>query len=509
MSETTKTGQINKKRRTIFFVVILIVVFLLLVYGGGIIVLPISVLYVYKDKDCDLVLARYDIYTNIYPAFLVDKTLIDPVMECAVYTLANLKEGEEVWRDSYNAFEVYSASYPNGLFVKEAHEHSAVVLTGLAKEQIAGRLYKEALGNLNVVIVDYSDTRSISNANDLFPEIYTAWGTDLRSSGKFTEAEQVFHEFKAWSESNQKTALATSAQHELAQTYLDWGLALQSQKQFEDANKKFSVATLTDPEPQANSGPASQVKANQAKFYGEWGDYLVEQKEFAQAIEQYKLAASLPENTNPSVALDGIANIYIQWSEGLSATEDFLGALKQVDLAQENAATDAMKKSVEDARSGIYLAFSNSRGEQAQQAMKDAASVACELNEKPDLPIFGLDKGAVLASVHGIETQLPKAVSVTTPGALHYVVCIKVTEKTIQFVDFYGFLMARIKVFWDVSLYNMETGDVIETYYLEGQDPPALPTNAGAIVAGGKNQRYFGGPPNIADLADWLLTVMK
>jgi len=207
--------------------------------------------------------------------------------------------------------------------------------------------------------------------------------------------------------------------------------------------------------------------------------------------------------------LDGIANVYVQWSEGLSATEDFLGALKQVDLAQEKAATDTMKKSVEDARSEIYLAFSSSSGGQAQQAMKDAASVACELNKKPGLPIFGLDKGAVLASVYGIETQLPETVSAKTPGALHFVVCIKVAEKTIQFVDFYGFQMARIKVFWDVTLYNMETGDIIETYHLEGQDPPALPTEAGAIVAGGKNQRYFGGPPDIAKLADWLLTVMK
>ncbi len=508
MSETVNS-QTNKKLRISLFVTISIVILSLLAYTGGIIVLPVSMLYAYKDKNCGSVLARNNIYTRIYPAFLEDKTLTGPVMECAVYTLANLNETKGAWRGSYNAFQVYSASYPNGLFVKEAHEHSAIALIGLVKEQIAGKTYKEALENLNSVVVGYNDTSSSAVARGLFPEIYTAWGTDLRSAGKFAEAERVFNEFKAWAESNQKTELAKSVQNELAQTYLAWGLALQSQKQFEEANTKFAAAASTDPEPQSNSGPASQVKANQTKLYEEWGDYLIGQKDFEQAIEKYKTAVSLSENNDQLTAKDAVANGYIQWGAGLSATDDFLGALKQVDLAQANAATDTMKKSVEETRSGIYLAFSKSSGEQAQQAMKDAVRVVCELNKKPDLPIFALDKSAVLAGVYGIEAQLPENVLAATPGALHYVVCTKVVEQTVQFVDFYGYQMIRIKVSWDVSLYNMETGNVIETQHLDGQDPSALPTEPGAIVAAGRRQRYVGQPPTITELAAWLLTVMK
>lgn len=512
MSEASKvniTTPAQGSGRYIAMIVVVVLFLVILGYFSGYLILPGLIESAYQNKNCESVLNLEGVYTRAYPSIMINKSITDPVKECAVYALALTNEEKMAWRDSYNAFQVYSESYPQGLFSLEAHEHSAVGLMGLTKEEIDQKQYAEAVGNLNIILSDYKDTTVAKEVDSLFPEIYTAWGTDLRAVGDFAGAERIFNDFEVWSANSQTAGYAKSAQQEMAQTYLAWGLALQSQKQFEGAKSKLDTALSMDPEPQSNSGPASQVKANQAKFYGEWGDYLVEQKDFVQAIEKYRVAISLSENNNQTAAADAVANGYIQWAADLSAVEDFLGALKQMDLAQENAATEAMKKSVDDTRSGIYLAFSNSSGDQAKQAMQDALKKSCELGEKPDLPIFGLDKENILAGIYGVDTKLPDEVAATTPGAMHYIACIEVVEETIQFVDFYSFLMFRIRISWDISVHDVETGKLIETYRLVGEDPVALPTEPGEIAAGGKTQKYVGNPPDIANLADWLVTVMK
>ncbi len=379
----------------------------------------------------------------------------------------------------------------------------------MAKEGLAQKQYMDAVDNLNLLLTDYEDTEIAPDGIALLPEVYTAWGTNLRSDNDFGGAERVFNDFKTWSQNAEKPEHVNAAQREIAQTYLDWGLALQSQKQFEVARIKLEIAESTDPNPLSNAWPASSMKANQGTFYHEWGDYLVEQKDFVSAMGQYETALSLLAGDDQDAIKDGIANGHIQWAGDLSSHEDFIGALKQVDLAEQSAATEAMKKLVESARSNTYLVFSQSSGEQARQAMKEAVELICKQSLPPKLPIFGLNADIHLAGFYGNDQVLPENVAAQTPGEMHYVACIDdVVSKTIQYVEFYGFQMFRFKESWAISLRDAATGKIVEEHLLEGDDPDPMPTDPYAIAQGGKIQRYFG-RPDMEYLATWLLTVMK
>jgi hypothetical protein len=141
--------------------------------------------------------------------------------------------------------------------------------------------------------------------------------------------------------------------------------------------------------------------------------------------------------------------------------------------------------------------------------MENTASTICKYGNEPDLPIFGLDEDNRLAVIYGAEERLPKTVAATTPGQMHFVVCIdEIISKTIEHVNFYGFHMYRIRDSWKVSLRSAETGELVEDKIIEGQDPAPLPTAANEIVAGGRLQRYIG-VPDIDDLANWLLPYLK
>jgi tetratricopeptide (TPR) repeat protein len=444
----------------------------------------------------------------MYPAFMMDVNTLDSIRECAVYTLAITNAEKKSWRDSYNAFQVYSETYPQGLFITEAHEKGAEALTGLANAELTEKKYPQAVIDLNLILNKYGDTKSAPKADELFPQLYASWGGELRTGGDFTRAEQVFTEYQGWANTRNKSEAVSSASQELAQTYLDWALALQAQKKFEEAKSKLDSAVTTDPTPQAASGPAQQATASLPQLYIQWGDYLVTQNDFEGAFELYNTALTL-NSGDQSVAKDASANGYLKWADSLVAGEDFLGALKQADHAQENAATDSMKKNVEDARIKIYLAFSKSNGKQAQQAMQDAIKWVCEQHEAPKLPIFGLDPDHKLAGLYGLDQKLPAEVTAKTPGEMHYVVCVdEVVSKIIQYVNFYGYEMFRIRESWSISLRETATGRLVENHIEDGKDPVALPTEPGAIVQGGRIQRYFG-RPDMSNLITWLITVMK
>jgi len=525
MSESSKDNpktSLQLQRIRLFIIMIVAVVIILGIgYVSGYFILPGLIKSAYQNKNCESVLSREDIYTSIYPSIITNKALVDPVRECAIYTLALANEDRRAWHDSYNTFNVYAQTYPDGLFILEAHEHSAVVLTSLAKDAMAHKKYAETMGNLNLISVDYNDTKVATDAANLIPEVYTAWGIDLRNSGDFVGAEKIFNEFNAWAQSGNKTENVNSAQHELAQTYLAWGLDLQSQKEFEDAKSKLDIAISSDPEPQSNSGPAAQAKASQVKLYTQWGDYLIEQKDFANAMGYYATAAKLSESENPASASDIIASGYIQWASGLTVQEDYFGALVLLDFAQASVATDLTKTSVDTARSDLYLAFSKSSSEQAQKAMMDAVKIVCEHHTQPSLPIFGLDSENVLAGIYGVDESLPENVAATTPSSLHYVACVeedsKIASTTTYPISTRAFnpnaspgvvnvQFVRTQYLWNIILRETGTGKEIEATLIEGDDPPPIPANYFDHI---RNPFYFGPKPDVVILADWLLTVMK
>lgn len=515
MSEIAKTLINFPKVHTKLFIVALSVMALLLVYGLGIIVLPMSILYGYQNKNCELAFSLNTAYTNLYPGFIQDGTTQGPVSECTAYTLATSHEEAGNWQDAYDSYQVYSSTYPNGLYANEASEHSAVVLLRLTRNQIEQKTYPEALTNLNLIVADFSEAGASAEAWTLFPSVYTSWGTSLRESSDFEKSEQVFNEFTTWSQNNQKTDLEADAQRELMQTYLDWGLALQSQKEFESALAKLDLAEAASSK--SGSDSLVQVKTGQSGVYIEWGNDLLEQGEYSAAIERFNLAISKSGENN--TARDALANGYIHWANSLSAEEDFLAALAQLEIAQKSALTEEMKQSVEFAFRETYLAFSNSTGTQARLAMREAFELVCNRNKKPTLPIFGLNKDLVRVGIYGADdARLPESLAARTPGEMHYIACIEEENRTIDSRSQRSIVLRtsrgyyytivdqfRAQVIWNIELLTTDTVDTLESVAektFTGGTPPPFPATA-------EGTYFYGSPPTIEELTEWLESVIR
>lgn len=505
MSDIAATPIKPPRSRIKIVILILSLLSLALVYGAGIFVLPISLLASYQNKRCDFVAGLHSIYTTIYPSLIEDQTLLLSVQECEAYALAASYEKEGNWQQAYDAYQAYSSAYSGGLFAKEVHEQSAAVLMNVIGDQLDQKLYENALTNLNQIVSTYGDSGASTEAWDLFPSTYTAWGAELREARDFVRSEQVLNEFQSWTQNNQKTDLTVEAQRELAQTYLAWALDLQSQKQYEPALTKLDQALSADPQAQFDS--TAQAQTGRSEVYIDWGNDLLEQKQFSAAIERFELAISKSPSENGE-AKDALANGQVQWAHSLSAEEDFESALRHLELAKASAASDPTKKSVETASQEIYLAFSQSSGPQARAAMKEVLATVCKGRRAPSLPIFGLDEESVRFGIHGVEERLPEDLVARTPGEMHYIACITPDNKTVETrlhksivfdfgrYDFYTLVeQFRVQVIWDIRLLKTDTGKSAAEETLMGELPPPFAETGG---------NYFYGAPPLEELEIWL-----
>ena len=522
MSESSKKNTKTLSPRTII-IIVLVLVFVVMLggYASGYFILPNMIRSAYSDGNCETVLSRNDLYSGVYPFAVANEVDSELIRECAVYTLAIASEEAKSWRDSYNAFSVYSETYPNGLFTDAAHEHSAVVLMSLINEDVEQGNYSQANAGINDILENYGDTPTAADAEKLKSNLRIGLGKDLRATGDFAGAERIFKELNAQAQENNQADDVKLSQLELAQTHLDWGQELQSQENFAEARAKFDIAISIDPDPSAGSGPAAQANASLAGLYTQWGDYLITQKDFANAMARYKTAATLSGSDDPSAANDIIAKGYIQWAAELINGEDFLGALVLLDFAQESGGTDTIKTLVDDVRSDLYLAFSNSDGEQAQKEMQDAVRIVCVHHIQPSLPIFGLDQSTIRARVYGTEEPLPESIAAVTPASLHYAACIEEDTRRVEELTIYvdaKIYCARcvgtaqryfqsFQYFWNVSLRKIDGGDKVGATAIDGDKPVKLdPLN---INTDARFYSFFGAKPDIEDLADWIEAIIK
>ncbi len=508
MSEKNTPRPALPSRLLLFLGIFLSILILILVYSAGWIGLPFYVMTNYQNKNCESALSVNKVYLALYPRFMQDKTISTPIEECKQYLSAIKTEQEGHWQEAYDAYQAYTASYPNGLYAGDVHEHSAAVLITIARGQLEEKEYEKALLTLNLVVSTYSDTTISTEARTLFPSLYTSWGEGLRKSGNFEQAQQVFTEFQTWSQNNQDSEVAMDAQGELVKTYLAWQLALQSEKKYEDALAKLDLARSADPD-------SEEVKTGRSDLFINWGNDFLARNEFSTAIEKFKLAAAVMDAAD---ARDALANGYIQWAADFKAKEDFLGALDELKLAQDAAGTDDMKQSVAAAFTETYTAFSSSTGPQARRAMKEALKTICEKKKQPELPIFGLDQEKVLFGVYGIEDKLPDDLAAKTPGEMHYVACTEVEERVIDSESNWvwfrtpdrdyvpvKFKLLRIKLIWDVTLRKITDAQEYATRIFEGGNPPPFPSQKNDLG----NHNYFGKPPSLDELKQWLLSAIQ
>jgi hypothetical protein len=64
---------------------------------------------------------------------------------------------------------------------------------------------------------------------------------------------------------------------------------------------------------------------------------------------------------------------------------------------------------------------------------------------------------------------------------------------------------ASFQYVWNVTLRKIDTGKESQTTIIEGGNPTALAVENIDFTT----YNYFGPKPDIADLADWILTVME
>ena len=511
MSENPVSPINIKKLNTRWLTFGLPILALLLIYGAGIILMPVAVLKNYQARDCADVLSLYKIYTSLYPSFVEDPSLSPFAEECGSYLSATSAESKEIGREVYDAYQAYLSAYPNGLYAQEARERSGVALLNIANDQVEQKQYDAALATLNQIVSGYAELPTATEAWNLIPAVYSASGTDLRDADNFEQAERVFSDFQGWAQSNQKPEHVSHAKSELAQTYLKWGLSYLDQKQFEDALAKLDLAVAADPQSQLDS--AAQVKASQRQVYIDWGNDLLEQSNFEVAIQKFEIAISKAD-PNENDATDALANGYIRWASDLQTKEDFRGALKELEIAQKTAVTEGMKQSVKAAFQEAYLAFSNSSGPQARQAMKEALKAVCGKHKAPDVPIFGLNKDLIQFGIYGVDDKLPENLVADTPGEMHYVACVETANQTVEtrikgqivlqtsrgyyYVRVQQF---RVQVLWDINLLQTDTGKSMAETALKGGTPPPFP---GEEEDSGN---YFYGPSPMEELAEWLQSV--
>jgi tetratricopeptide (TPR) repeat protein len=515
MSDNTAAPIPVHKSRTKLILAILSVLILLLIYGAGFMVLPVTMMSNFQGRDCDTVLSLHKAYTGLYPGFMQDRTLPISVNECQSYVTASSYEEAVDWRAAYDAYQSYSSTYPNGLFATQAHEHGALALMNLAREQIQGEQYKEALAGLERIVSDFADTDMSAEAWMIIPSSYVSWGSGLRDDEQFEQAEQAFYRFKIWSQNNQKPALEKDAQRELAQLYAAWGLSIQSQKQYENALAKFDQAISADPQYEFSS--TGQAKAAKRRVYVEWGNELLEQDRVSEALEKFRNAVSLADGEEDSGARDALANGYLHWASDLSAGEDFFGALEHLETAQTSARTDAMKQAVDAALQETYFSFSKSTGRQARQVVRDTLVSVCKENDTPEYPIFGLDKDSIRVGLFGVEGQLPEDLAARTPAEMHYIACVQVERRVLEVGGRRilvrtptGYLtiqldpVSRIQVIWTVTVREIDTGQILSTKMFEGGPPPPFPK--GGASGGGDLE---GPPPPQDAVRKWLLSIIQ
>jgi len=101
---------------------------------------------------------------------------------------------------------------------------------------------------------------------------------------------------------------------------------------------------------------------------------------------------------------------------------------------------------------------------------------------------------------------------------MHYAVCVKVEERVISSDTNYGwvkipglrpipvpYVLTRIRVYWHVNLQKTVGIEGYAAKTFEGSPPPPIPQRKSDLGDG----QYFGDPPPLDDLKQWLLSEMK
>lgn len=487
-------------------------------YAAGGWMLPNMINNSYTERNCASVIQQNETLHSFYPMVSTqDNGVAAKVNECSSYLYATSMETKKEWMKAHQAYRTYAETYPKGIFVKEAQAQGAQMLLSQAADQFSQKKYQDALTNLNQVIKIYPDSPATNEATSQITNIYVVWGTEFRDAAKFVDAESTFNKLLELGKKNNNTDQQQKAQEELAQTYLAWGQAVQSKKNYQEAQQHYEQATKADPNTSTADGPGAKAKSLLTKLFEEWGDSLLAEKKFSDATGKYNEAIALAPASEKERLGEKVNQITLSLIKAEVDKEDFLKAIDIVKDAQAKASDEKLKKDLEKALNDTYLAFSKSSGKQAQKAIADAMRNICDRDKAPSLPIFGLDQEKKLSGFYGKDTadaQLPDTVRAITPGTMHYVACVDRSTTFVrtapQRVGNYLVYLGYQRVHWTINLKDIKTLKTVASNKFTGGDPAQVKLqnirNAISEIISGPD---LGSNPNLDEIATWILRYLK
>jgi tetratricopeptide (TPR) repeat protein len=491
-------------------------ILLVLAYFGTGYLLTRQIDTLYVERDCKSLIEKAEYIQRFYPSGIA--SFADPswdqALECHAYLKADsLRENRE-WNAAYDAYLNYQSSYPNGIYTKEARDFAAESLFEMAVRQRQQHDYAGAVENLALLLDKFKNTPIISKTKAEIPEVYLEWGQECRADDGFIEAETVYLSLTSWAEQETDQSSAERAQTELSQTYFDWGMKLQSKKEFQQAAGKFDKAIATDPSPNSTDSIAAKTRAHLPGFQRAWGEYLLAQGKYPDAVSHFKNSVNLSLPQDVASAQDALAQAYLKWAESLRKSDSYYQALDRIEDASKVAASIGNQENAEEAHALTLDLFSKSKGAQAQNLITDASSSICQ-NGKPleSLPIIGVLEEKRL-TLSGVNLVLPANIRAQAPGNLHLVACAEEKEIILQNCPYswtgYGTIthwIKRIRYEWQIKIFDSQTGKLINQKTFQGSAPQYCPQR---YSFGSSDTAYFrGDKPTASTVTDWLASLLK
>lgn len=420
----------------------------------------------YTQKDCGAVITLASGSTKIFPESIVPttKSMRIQMEECKLYLRAESQYTQGTWSEAYKEYKHYLTTYPQGIYLKEAHTAAANSLYRWANDQKGNQEYKEAEANLLLLLDEYAADVSPSEVNLTLAEMYVEWGTSLMTAKDFTEAE-----------------------------------------------KRFNQAIDADPNPSAAGGPADQARIAIPELHRNWGKDLLAARNYSDAVAHFKTAIQLlgPGKSDP--VSDELAGAYLLWAKSQSSSNDHYAALDSISLAEQTALSTSTKDQVTSARAAELDSFSKSTDIQAKELMAQAAKTVCtnKTAAKPRVPILGIHPDIKHTLLHGLNFTLSSSVGANSPGTAYYVACVTVKERTVQSCPYNGgYSIKRVATDWAIEVRVLGTGTVYRQTTLQGGTPESCPYMH-TFTIGVYTITHTGSPPTQNALETWLARFIK
>ncbi len=449
-----KTQSKHSKRNDILIIVGVVIFFALLAGGyiAGGFYLDGQINQAFVGQKCKDVIQRSS-FISLYPQGIFSSvfTGYDQYTQCQLKLDTEQTVKTKDWGTAFELTQEYLSAYPQGAFAADMNQQSIDILSGWAKELIADKNYSSGIEKLKTLIKNY-------------PALPTA----------------------------------ESVRNEILQTYLVWGKEFVEQKRYPESEEKLKSALAYF---QTDSTRAEKINADLVDVYIGWGDSQVEIGNMDNALKYYQEASNVSNGATDTTLL--IAKAYLYQAITIADKNDFNRALSKVQEVESTTQADNVNAEVKSARETILEKYSESDSSQAAEQIAAVIPLICS-GQRPELPIFGIDKEktrfGLLATV---VTQLPTGLSAATPGQLHYVACAEETEKKVESCPYSGKTLYRLRYEWNITLYDIKTGEVFNSQLIEGSDPPECKTKE-SFSKGLNEKKSYGNKPTIDQVATWL-----